>query len=96
MSETFEEELKKHAKMGTEIENLLDTDLEEEWKEVAEIQWVRVEDAVAVHRLHLAELLKNRPRAKRRHVPEMGYEWDFPEPEEYEHFLRELEGLLKK
>ena len=42
------EEIKAKAKMGTEIENLLDTDLEEEWQQVAEIQWVRLDDVLAL------------------------------------------------
>jgi len=42
--DSLEKKLKQNAKMGTEIENLLDTDLEDEWKQVAEIQWVKLED----------------------------------------------------
>lgn len=42
------EKIKQKAKMGTEIENLLDTDLEEEWQKVAEIQWVRLDDVLKI------------------------------------------------
>ena len=45
---TAEERIKQCAKLGTEIENLLDTDLEDEWKQVAEIKWVKLEEVLQI------------------------------------------------
>jgi len=42
------QQIRDKAKLGTEIENMLDTDLEDEWKRVAEIQWVKLDDVLGL------------------------------------------------
>jgi len=94
MPETFEEEIKKYA---TKFWKDLNHDelrpcYEENYAESEDVDlWVRVEDAVAVHRLHYKKLLdfvnKNRPRT--RYGAGMEY-FDIDEVEQF------FEGLLKK
>ena len=47
-SESLIQQIQDKAKLGTEIENLLDTDIEEEWKKIAETKWVKLETVLAL------------------------------------------------
>jgi len=65
-------------------------------EELERSQWVRVEDALAVYRLHckkLAELLKNRPKPMPVDDSKQIWEYDVDKTDEW---FEELEGLLKK
>lgn len=46
--ESLKQQIEDKAKLGTEIENLLDTDLEEEWRKVANIKWVKLDDVLGL------------------------------------------------
>lgn len=66
------EKIKQKAKLGTEIENMLDTDVMDEWRYAAKTQWVKLDDVLKILSGYtimekqkireLADLLKNRPR----------------------------------
>jgi len=91
MSETFEEGIKKHSETTLTIScgfNKYPVNFHHDE------EWVKVEDAMALHRLHCKKLLdfinKNRPKF------EKGMHCESWALNDVENFFEELEGLLKK